>query len=210
LKVVPTDRDTLLLSFGPWTFEIVEVAPNVFRRVDTDDMIAFSVDASGQAQTVLNPLSLPNHPAYRIAGYEAPVALGFIAGLALLFFLVAIVSALRNWKQDRAAAAGARRARRCAALVAGLHLVFLVAVAVVSTTLTDRPVDVVLGALRAVLVLPMIAAVLTLALVWFAWTAWKSGYWTRYGRVQYTLIVVFSALFLCLLNYTNLLGWRFG
>lgn len=210
LKVLPTDRDTLLLSFGPWTFEIVEVAPNVFRRVDTDDMIAFSVDASGQAQYVLNPLSLPNHPAYRIAGYETPTALGFVAGLALLFFVVAIVSALRNWKQDRAVDAGARRARRGAALVGAIHLVFLLAVVIVSTTLNDKPVDLVLGMLRAVLVLPMVAAVLTLALVWFAWAAWKNGYWTRYGRVQYTLIVVAAATFLWLLNYTNLLGWKLG
>jgi CubicO group peptidase (beta-lactamase class C family) len=210
LSVAPTDRDTLLLSFGPWTYEIVEVAPDVFRRVDSDDMIAFSVDASGQAQYVLNPLSLPNHPAYRIAGYETPVALGFIAGLALLFFLVAIVSALRHWQQDRAAAAGARRARRGAALVGAIHLAFLIAVVIVSTALTDQPVDRVLDMLRAVLVLPMIAAVLTLALIGFAWAAWKNGYWTRYARVQYTLIVGFCALFLWLLNYVNLLGWKFG
>ena len=208
LQVAPTEKNTLLLAFGPWVFEIVEVAPNVFRHVDSSDMVAFSVDANGNATYVLNPFSLPNHPGYRISSLESPAALGFIAGFALLLLAVALVSALRNWKADRAAAPGARTARRAAALVAALYVVFLLAAAIVSSAIDDASVDTALNLLRAVLVLPMVAAVVTLALPYFAWSAWKNGYWTRYGRVQYTLIAAGGLALLWVLNYANLLGWR--
>ena len=210
VSVVPTDHNTLIVSFGPYVMQVVEVKPNVFRRVDQDDMIAFSEDAGGKTTYLLDPLSLPNHPAYRIAGYETPTALGLIAAFALLCFIVAIVSAVRHWKSDRAAEPSARRARRLAALVAALHLVFLVFAGIAVAGLVEDELGDLPASFHVALALPLIAIPLTLALVFFAGRAWKQGWWTRYGRVQYTVIVIGSTVFLWLLNYANLVGYKFG
>jgi CubicO group peptidase (beta-lactamase class C family) len=210
LKVTPTDHDTLLVTFGPYGGEVVEVKPNVFRRVDQDDMIAFSVDAGGKATYVLDPISLPNHTAYRLRAYETPTALGFIAGFAVLCFLVAIVSALRHWKADRVATPGARRARRGAALLAATNTVFLAVAGLFAATISKTPFSPLPASFKASLVLPLIAIPLTLAVLVFAVQAWQAGWWTRYGRAQYTAIALGSVAFLWLLNYVNLVGYNIG
>ncbi len=210
LKVSPTDHNTLVMSFGPYVMELVEVKPNVFRRVDQDDMIAFSTDDKGDATYVLDPLSLPNHPAYRIAWYETPAFLMLIVAFALLCFVVAIVSALRHWKVDRDAPPGARRARRLAALVATLQLVFLALLGVTFAILMGDPFSGLPGVMRIALVVPLILLPLTVALLFFAGAAWKNGWWTGYGRFQYTLIALGCTAFLVLLNYANLVGYRLG
>lgn len=210
ISVTPTDHSTLLISLGQLATQWVEVKPNVFRRVDQDDMLAFSEDASGETSYLLDFISLPNHSAYRLAWYETPVFDGFVLGFALLCFIVAIVSALRHWKLDRAAASNARRARRLAALVAALHLIFLAFLGVAVAGLVKDPYGDLPGSFRVGLALPLFALPLTLGLLFFAGQAWKEGWWSRYGRVQYTLIVLGSAAFLWLLNFANLLGYKFG
>jgi hypothetical protein len=210
LQIVPTDHDTVLLTFGPFAWEFVEVRPNVFRRVDSDDMIAFSPGPGGKAAYVLDPLSLPNHTAYRLAWYEAPPMLFLIAGFGLLCFIVAIVSALRHWKADRAAEPAATRARRLAALLSAVHLLFLGFIGILALTLARNPFSEVPGSFKAGLVLPLLAIPLTLLVLWFAVQAWRAGWWTRYGRAQYTAVVLGSVAFLWLLNYVNLIGYKFG
>jgi CubicO group peptidase (beta-lactamase class C family) len=208
LKIGPTDHNTLVMSFGPYAMELVEVGPNLFRRVDQDDTVAFSTDATGDATSVLNPLSLPNHPAYRIAWYETPVFLMLTAAFALLCFVVALVSALRHWKVDRAAEPNARRARRLAALVATLQLIFLAFLGVTAAILIGDPFSGLPGIMLVALALPLILVPLTLVLLFYVGLAWKNGWWSRYGRFQYTLIALGCTAFLVLLNYANLVGYK--
>lgn len=209
LKVFPTDRNTLIVAFGPFVSEYAEVKPQVFRRVDQDDMIAFSVDESGRSTYVLDPLSLPNHMAYRLAWYETPAMLGLIAAFGLLCFVVAIVSALRHWKADRTAAPGPRRARRLAGLLAGVCVLFLGFVLLFVVTLQLNPGSGMPFSFKVGLVLPLLAIPLALAVLGFAVQAWRAGWWTRYGRVQYTAIALGCAGFLWVLNYANLIGWNY-
>ena len=210
LKIFPTDHNTLVLAFGPFVSEYVEVKPHVFRRVDQDDTIAFSVDASGKSTYVLDPLSLPNHMAYRLAGYETPPMLGFIAAFAVLCFIVAIVSTLRHWKADRSATPGARRARRLAGVLAAVHVLFLGFIALFMITLRMNPGSGMPYSFKVGLVLPVLAIPLTLIVLALAVQAWRAGWWTRYGRAQYSAIALGSLAFLWLLNYANLVGWKFS
>ena len=210
LKIFPTDHDTMIVAFGPFVSEYVEVKPDVFRRVDQDDTIAFSVDGNGRATTVLDPLSLPNHMAYRLAWYESPAMLGFIAAFAVLCFVVAIVSTVRHWKADRSAAPGARRARRLAGLIAAMHLLFLGFVAALVISVLQGGSDGVPFSFKLGLALPVLAIPLTLAVLALAVQAWRAGWWTRYGRAQYSVIALGSLAFLWLLNYANLVGWKFN
>ena len=206
LKVIPTERNTLISSFGPYTFELVEVKPNVFRRVDQDDMVAFAPGPDGRAEYILNPISLPNHTAYRLAWYETPAMLMVFAGLAVLGFLIALVSLVRNWSADHEAAP--RRARRLLGLLAVVQLGFLGVVTGLVVLLTENPFTPLPGFFKAGLVLPVLALPLTLLALWFALSAWRGAWWTLYGRIQYSLIALAAALYLWTIHYANLLGWN--
>ena len=62
----------------------------------------------------------------------------------------------------------------------------------------------------ALLILPVIGAFLTLPLPVLASLAWTRRYWGPCGRVYFTLVTFAALLFMVLLNYWNLLGFRFG
>ena len=62
---------------------------------------------------------------------------------------------------------------------------------------------------KVLLVLPVLAAVLTVGALVFTVLAWKDGYWGIVGRVHYTLVTIAALAFLWSLNFLNLLGWKF-
>jgi hypothetical protein len=148
--------------------------------------------------------------AYKLAWYEGPVFLISVLGFGALCFVVAIVSALRHWRADRGAPAGARLARRLAAALALVHFLFFAIVGISIATNLDTLFYGFPTAIYVALALPLLAIPLTLGLVYLAYAAWRNRWWTRYGRVQYAVIAVASVAFLWLLNYANLIGYRFG
>ena len=62
---------------------------------------------------------------------------------------------------------------------------------------------------RAVLVLPLLSAVLTASTLILALIALRQGYWGRAGRLHYLLVALAGAAFLGSLHYWNLLELRF-
>jgi hypothetical protein len=63
--------------------------------------------------------------------------------------------------------------------------------------------------LTALLVLPVLAAILTVGVLIFTVLAWKDGYWGIAGRIHYTLVTTAVLAFIWSLNFLNLLGWKF-
>jgi hypothetical protein len=55
----------------------------------------------------------------------------------------------------------------------------------------------------------VLAAVLTAGALVYTVLAWKNGYWGIAARAYYTLVTVAGVAFVWLLDYWNLLGWRF-
>jgi hypothetical protein len=53
------------------------------------------------------------------------------------------------------------------------------------------------------------AAILTTGLVIFATLAWRGEYRSLAGRMHYTLVTLVAVAFVWLLNYWNLLGFRY-
>ena len=60
----------------------------------------------------------------------------------------------------------------------------------------------------AVLTIPLITAILTLACTAFCASAWKRGYWSLTGRIHYTSVVLALLTFTWWLNNWNLLGYK--
>lgn len=212
IEVSPTTDNTLLIAgLGETPTQWVEVGRNVFRGVDDDQMIAFAADEDGQITHLLNPLGLAFIPAYKLAWYQSSGLHFFIFGFGALCFLIAIVSALRNWRRDRAGTANARRGRRLAALAGAVNLLFLIGLAV---TFAASDLDQLVYGWPAVfyvaLALPLIALLLTAGVLYFVATVWAKREWGLYGRIQYTVIALACVAFLWSLNHWNLIGYRFG
>ena len=209
-RVAPTDDGKLLIQniLFPGISYWIEVAPNVFREENGDAMIAFVEGEGGRITHLVNPFTFIG--AHKLPATGAPTFHWLVLGFGLLCFVVAIVSALRHWKADAAAPAGARRARRLAALNALLQFAFLATMVGAVAGGIDVLIYELPKAIYVALTFPLLAIPVTLAVAWLAAQAWRNGWWTRYGRVQYSVIALASLAFLWSLNYWNLLGFKIG
>jgi len=151
-----------------------------------------------------------------IRWYESRQALTVAAAVSLFILLAGLVAwPLAVWirrhrgrpspQGNPAAAAWIGRA------VCGLHVGFAAGLGIFVLTVDINSFG--YGAppvLVALLVLPLLAAGLTLALITLCVAAWAQSYWNLPARLFYTAITVANVAFLLVLNYVNMLGFNFG
>jgi CubicO group peptidase (beta-lactamase class C family) len=207
--VAPTGKNTLVIPdlFGH-ADQYVEVAPAVFREVGGDRMVAFVQDGTGQVVGMVGQFAFI--PFAKLRWYEGSPFQFTLLGLSLLFFLIALVSALRHWKNDKAGPPAARWARRNLGLLGALNLVFVVAFASIFAAGVNELIFAVPKGLYAVLTLPLIGLALTALAAVLAVRVWREAYWTRGARLLHTAGVVSALAFVWFLNYWNLLGYWIG
>ena len=210
ISVTPTPHNTLRISGvgGPLAKEWVEVAPDTFRRVDDDPIIAFSRDEQGHVAYLLNIGSLPSMQAYRIPCAENPPLHWLLWAAASLGFVVAVISLLRNWGRDKRQGGLARLARISAGLMGVLQLSFLVLFGLSIVALTNQPLGPYPELLTWGLTLSLIAIGFTVLSAGFVPVAWYQRWWSGYERCQYSLIVVLAVAFLWSLHTWNLMGYK--
>jgi len=207
--VAPTGKNTLVIPdlFGD-SAQYVEVAPAVFREASGDRTVAFIENDAGQVVGMVGQFAFI--PFSKLRWYESPPFHFALLGLSLLLFLIALVSALRHWKSDKAGPRAARWARRNLGLLGALNLAFLVAfVSIFAAGLNDIAFATPKG-LYGVLTLPLIGLAFTALAVVLAVRVWREKYWTRGSRLLHTAGVVAAIAFAWFLNYWNLLGYRIG
>lgn len=211
LSVAITPQGTLAVSgFFEEPLHFVEVEPLLFRQVDGPLSLAFTEDDRG-AVTHMIFSNLPFMPTYRIAWYSAPAFNYFLLGVGLLLCITILISAFRHRKARKTGPAAARWAVRVAASVAVLTIAFFVAVVVIlSSNGLDQLMYGFPPSLTAALMLPILAAILSLAVVVFAVLAWRNAFWSRFQRIHYTLFAVFAVGLVWFYWYWNLLGVQYG
>jgi hypothetical protein len=207
--VAPTDKDTLVIPdiFGH-SAQYAEVAPGVFRELRGDRTVAFVENGAGQVVGMVGQFAFI--PFAKLRWYESQPFHYALLALSLLFFLIALVSALRHWKSDKAGPSAARWARRNLGLVALLNLAFLVGFAAIVAAGVEELIFATPRGLYAVLTLPLIGLALTVLAVVLAVRVWRERFWTRGARLFHTAGVVAAVAFVWFLNYWNLLGYRVG
>lgn len=185
----------------------------VFVERGGTNVLAFDVDESGTV-TGLHVAGAQLFSMDRLAWYETT---GFILGLTLLFTAVALVAAvgwpagalvrrLRRRGQD--VAARVRWARRLAGLAGGLLIAFYVGL-LVHFTLDMGGLLNVGGTVRALLVLPLISAGLTVALAFVVARLWRTGEASTAGRIYVTGVAIALLAYMPLLYHLRLLGFHF-
>jgi len=205
--------DGALLYTAPWgEWRLVEVEPLYFRDEDGQFGFVFREDDRGRITHMFTDIT-PMFAHEKLNWYETP---GFNMALALgcvLIFLsmipVVLIRLIRNRRLSgdrKPAPRGARVAHWIILGICVLNLLFLV-----GTVLWGNPVPLfgVSMIYKIVLGLGVLAAVLTVGALVYTVLAWKNSHWGIAARVYYTLVTVAAVAFVWLLNYWNLLGWRF-
>jgi len=215
VKMVATSDGALqmILPAGLGSKRWAEVGPNIFREVGGQETLIFREDSRGRVTHAFSS-EFGEFALVKLKGYQTP---GFhillIATLSILF-----LTAILGWPLGALSRALLRRppvgrpapvaARWLAGMMCALFLLLILGILFLVSN-TDQIAYGVPVLLKVVLVFPIVGAVLGIGVLIFAILAWKKKYWTIYGRLHYSLILLSGVVFLWLLNYWNLLGWKF-
>ncbi|MHA2315530.1 MAG: serine hydrolase domain-containing protein [Candidatus Hermodarchaeia archaeon] len=214
VKVILTEEGTLKTIAPGETTRWIETDPLTFREEDGLETLAFREDEKGRI-THMFLGKLPMIAFERILTMQQPALhLGF-GVVAVILFLITVVF----WP----VAALIRRkcgvtldpkmcvpflARMVIWITCVLFVVFGIGLAIVLSNPTDIVYGVPLG-LKVLLVLPILAAVLTLGALVYTAIIWRSGKGRTWRRIYYTVITLMCIAVLWQLNHWNLLGFRY-
>lgn len=186
----------------------VQVEPGVFRDQSSPEIIAFRADDSGRV-THLFEGNFPATGYTRLPWYGAPeIHYVLLAVCVPVFLLTPIAWAIRAVRLPATGTRLAGLARWTAGAICLANLLFLAGMLAVIARGRELLFGITPFA-RAVLVLPLLSAVLTVSTLVLALIALRRCYWGLAGRLHYLLVALAGAAFLGSLHYWNLLGLRF-
>lgn len=186
----------------------VEQTPGIFRDSGSEEIVVFQKDCR-TGTVCLFEGNIPVFGYTRLPWYATAPVHSVMLGCSALVFLTAIavwsLRALRHRQRGPAVSPwSARLARPVAAALCVTNLVFLTGIYL----LLRHAQHLLFGIspfARAVLLLPVISAVLTVPATALALMAWINSHGTLSGRIYFTLIVAAGLVFLGTLHYWRLL-----
>jgi CubicO group peptidase (beta-lactamase class C family) len=186
----------------------VQIEPGVFRDQSSPEIIAFRADDSGSV-THLFEGNFPAAGYMRLPWYGAPeIHYVLLAVCVPIFLLTPIAWAIRAVHHPAPGVRLALLARWVAGAMCLANLLFLAGMLAVIARGRELLFGITPFA-RAVLVLPVLSAVLTVSTLVLALIALRQRYWGLAGRLHYLLVALAGGAFLGSLHYWNLLGLRF-
>ncbi len=189
----------------------IEIEPYIFREIGGENKLVFQADEEGNITNLFID-SVPYFAYVRVPWIEAPPFSYVLLGVCGILFLTTLRwpfgaifrKVCRSRKEENPAP---RSFRWTAGGLSVLYLVFFIGIAVtvsdVMKLLFGVPTEV-----KILLALPLVSALLTIPAIVFMIRSWIRKYWTRCGRLHYTLIVLASIAVLWFLNFWNLLGYK--
>jgi CubicO group peptidase (beta-lactamase class C family) len=185
----------------------IEVGDGVFRDIYDDLFLAFKGDRGGHPAALVG--YFPPMAAARISWWETSSLHTVVLAISVLLFITIVVSTIRRRRTDRAGPANVRWARPALGLAGLLLIVFLLGCALVATQISDL-IYRIPASLYFALAFPLLAIPCVLIALFMLPRVWRSDAWRLGARLHYTLASLAVVAFLLLLNYWNLLGYRFG
>jgi CubicO group peptidase (beta-lactamase class C family) len=205
--VTLTDHGTLVTSNlsgqGPSEWVEVDQATHTFRNAERDETIAFMEGPAGR-RYIVGPVAFA--PAYRLHGLEKPKINAVLIGIFVLVFLTAIIAALPR------TVGNAHAPWRWLAAATGLNNLAVLVLLTLAILHIQNHLELALiklpGSFRAALWLALLSIPATMVMLAGMVLAWRRGYWSRYGRVEYTLLTLAAVVFLAWLQFWNLIGFH--
>ncbi len=208
IQVSVTKPGTLLLSYNVLKIPMVQVGPHEFQQVGGDHQrIVFLENSEGQVTGItaenLSVMEMLKTPWYANPGLHQLLLLACV-----LIFLVGLVSWSRRLWAGRhgvipAPSRSARLALWTGILMALLNLVFIVGTAIILLQLISAPVAVPIQ-LKVMMWLPVLTAILALAMLFFSVIAWSRHWWRSGARLFYLLGTLAGLGFIAFVSYWNL------
>ena len=218
VTIAPTEDNTLIMSFAGKAKQYAEVEENLFRETDpgisliagiSPRLLAFQENPQGEitgfVMEGLPFMSLRKLPAYATANFNLT-----LLGFSFLVFLFVLLRRFFQRAAIKALPAADRSAVRASVMAAAANWLALVAGVVVITLIEDRMFSEIPFLLKAWLVLPIVATIAGLFLVFRTIGVWRSGALAGIrARLRYS-VVALCALFMCWFYwFWNILGWQY-
>lgn len=209
ITVQPTDNNTLAINLIGEPQEFVEIGKHLFHEVDGDWIVAFGEDEDGNIQDFHVDL-LPFMDSTRAPTFQTSFFRVTLPIICFLIFLTVWIGWVYRRKEFSGMSKPEKQAVHFSMAVSGLHLLFIITFVVILSSIdpTDLFIEVPFS-LKASLILPLLAVILTLGVVYHLFKAWSHGYWHRGRRIHYTLVALSSLYIAFLYYYWNILGFQF-
>lgn len=210
LSMRRVEGETVLVSTPFDQDRFVPTEPLVLREIHGEDVIVFRQDSRGDITHAFAD-SVPVIALGKMAWYEAPPFHYGLLGGSLFLFLTTIIAApvafFVNRRRDdiRPQPFAARMGRWVLGIAALLGILLSIALPVILSDLAAVMTGNV-PLLDMLLTVPLVIAILTGISIPFAILGWCKRYWTRWGRVHYTLVTVAALAFTWALYFWNMLG----
>jgi CubicO group peptidase (beta-lactamase class C family) len=208
-RVSASADNGLLISVMGERAEIVEVEPLLFRPVGKKILgeiaaIAFEEDEAGE---IVRFLPMPAFSFEKIKWYESVRFHLVLLDICVLAFVIRLVRAFVGRKNSPERTVLERWSHKLASATSILNLVFVAGFLVMFAQAMETYLFP--DSLAVLLVLPVLSALLSLALVVLAAVSWTKGDGKVENRVYASIFSVVSVAFICFLNHWNLLGWNY-
>jgi CubicO group peptidase (beta-lactamase class C family) len=186
----------------------VEVAPYEFRQRGGGETLLFEADDAGVSRLFIG--SVPIIAADKLGFWESATTHQTVMALTLVAALFVLINAVRRLRQPGPAGT-ARLARASLVTAAAAFLAFAAGLALVfgNVEFDDLIFEFPPAGTGAVLALAVLGALATLLALGLVVGVWRSPDCNVWQRLRYSFVVVVFALFVGVLGYWNLLGWRY-
>lgn len=204
------------------TIKLIEIEPLLFYRYNNNDFVAFAANEDGNITFMFNPLDLgpagfERLPWYETTYFHIPLSIFFLLTFLSAFWVFPVRPLINHFRHSSKSSKSvqnkpqkANLAWVLAGIVSTLYLIFLIGMGL-ALLLTD-PLEFIYEVPTRVIILlylPLIATVLTIALSFVTFLAWKNNYWSFFARLNYSIFTLAALMFIPFLDYWNLLGFRF-
>lgn len=205
LTVAPSADDTLIMSGFGEPRQFVEVDDNLFRQIDGRMVVAFVEGEDGNVRDLIID-GIPFMSASRAPTVETGMFKSLLPIVSLLMFLTVWTGWAYRRKEYKAMQGGERMAVRLSLAMSALNLGFVISLLVILTVYQDTIIFDIPTALRVALLLPDLASITAILVLWFAVQAWRNSYWRTGRRIHYTLVALSGIFMAWFYYYWNFLG----
>jgi len=218
VQVAPAADNTLMVAFGGKAKQYAEVENNLFREMNplvalapgiSPRLLAFQENEQGEITGFVMD-GLPFMSLRKLATYESGSFNLTLLGLSLLVFLAVVLRRFYQRKTYSSLPAADRTALAAATYASAANLLAIIAGAIVISMVQDQIFGGIPLLFKLWLVLPVIAFVAGIYLLYRCIMVWRLGLLPGlWARVRYT-VVALCALFMCWFYwFWNILGWQY-
>ena len=193
--------------------EWIEVEPGIFQKTDSNELLVFG---NGKDDTVKYAY-LDNSPSgiyIKLSWYEnSNLHLAILISSILLFVLILIKGIKRFWnirkaRENKYPKLIQRLLYRLIFSVSILNLLFVVGMLLVISYIAAKPYGIPL-IVKILLFVPILTLILAPVLLFLIILSWKNKLVPTSRRIFYTVYLLFLVLYISVLHYWNLLGFKF-